>query len=135
MEVLLDLAGGNPGAITVLTNVMTLHKNEPNKLAYVLSSLSVFNVRGAEIWKLYKDECRQDIALFSKTVCDMLTEYTENEEKDEEEDEEEEQPLSKEQLTNTSPNEPTPPRDEHEEMQLIAQMGFQQYIDKKESFP
>jgi hypothetical protein len=62
---MIKLSEGNPGAITVLTQ---LYKTGPiidpdailGGLAHLLS-LDTLNIYGSRIWMLYKDVCKEDI--------------------------------------------------------------------------
>lgn len=141
MEVLLELSERVPGAITVLSDVIELHKNTPEKLAYVLTSLSVFNIRGSKIWQVYKYDCGGDIQRFSDTVCNLLSEEAENVTESELESEHDDDDDCKNNAQFQSQPQPQPqsqsqsqsPRDEREEMRIIAQIGLDQYLDTSTS--
>jgi len=55
---LMDVGEGNPGALDVCTRV-----NLP-----VLVKIHELDIRGSDIWMLYKDECGEKIALFTQAI-------------------------------------------------------------------
>lgn len=59
-DVLVKMAEGNPGAITVMMGMMEKNKDG---LAYILH-LDDMNIRGTQIWIGYKDYCGQDMDKF-----------------------------------------------------------------------
>lgn len=66
MEVLLKMSGGNPGAVTVLTEIINKSaKIDPNAIlgdiAHILS-LDGLEIYEDRIWMLYKDVCNGNIA-------------------------------------------------------------------------
>jgi hypothetical protein len=56
MDVLIVMAEGNPGAMSVLAKLM----KEPNGVFLILD-LDDMGMRGEQIWIAYKDGCGQDI--------------------------------------------------------------------------
>lgn len=66
-DVLLKMAEGNPGAITVLTAILDTYGNEGLML---ILSLDDMNVRGSQIWVGYKDYCGEDINKFVQCIND-----------------------------------------------------------------
>lgn len=68
MDVLLKMAEGNPGAITVLSQL--LERDDPTGLPGLLTILSLddMNMRGPQIWVGYKDHCGEDIEAFAAAV-------------------------------------------------------------------
>lgn len=62
MEKVIELAEGNPGAITVLSQLQTV----PELIDFLLYET---DKRGPDIWVIYKDMCLQDIDAF----CMLLT--------------------------------------------------------------
>ena len=59
-NIIFELSEGNPGAMTVLMNVIT---KDPMNMMKLLT-LDTFGVFGSNIWCLYKDEAKQDIDTF-----------------------------------------------------------------------
>lgn len=57
MNAILKMSEGNPGAISVLTQL--LQKSE-NGFMNILS-LDDMNIRGSQIWVAYNDHCRGDL--------------------------------------------------------------------------
>ena len=57
-DLLVELAEGNPGALTVCCMLME------NKFDLGLHILEAMNLRGPDIWCLYKDECGEDMHEF-----------------------------------------------------------------------
>lgn len=64
--VIVTMAEGNPGALTVL---MQLVKDDPMGFMDVLN-LDDMDMRGPQIWIAYKDHCKGDIEAFRKAVRD-----------------------------------------------------------------
>lgn len=64
MDCLVAMAEGNPGAITVLSEIL---QKDPHGLITVLH-LDDMNIRGPQIWVGYKDFCGQDIHKFIECV-------------------------------------------------------------------
>lgn len=58
---ILYAADGNPGAITVLGQIYFQHESEIER---VLSALAERNLRGSDIWLIYKQKCQQEIEKF-----------------------------------------------------------------------
>jgi len=68
MDVMLKLSEGNPGAATVLMQVMqTASAVDPENAFGPLGpmlSLDTYAIYGSKIWVLYKEVCEQDIVRF-----------------------------------------------------------------------
>lgn len=62
-DLLLLMSEGNPGAITVL---MQLVVQDP----LLMLTLNDMNIRGSQIWVGYKDVCGEDLELFKQKVLD-----------------------------------------------------------------
>jgi len=76
-EILLLLAEGNPGALTVLTKILlTADGIDPDNFLGpfgVLLHLDSNNIYGPSIWMLFKDVCKQDITTMMAVLrCDQL---------------------------------------------------------------
>jgi hypothetical protein len=63
-EVLVKMSEGNPGAITVLTQMLL---EDHNNFMFILH-MDNMNMRGASIWIGYKDHCKEDIKVFIEAV-------------------------------------------------------------------
>ena len=63
-EMVTKLSEGNPGAMTVITQMIS--KN-PASIVQLLS-LDDMNIRGSQIWVAYKDYCGESIDLFLDAV-------------------------------------------------------------------
>ena len=61
IDAIFALAGGNPGAISVL---MTLMQEPSLDLADVFATLDMLEIYESRIWMLYKDVCKQNIQSF-----------------------------------------------------------------------
>ena len=55
VEKLIRVGKGNPGAISVLTEMM-------RRAPEIVLHLETLNIVGSRIWMLYKDVCKEDIA-------------------------------------------------------------------------
>ena len=62
-DLLVDLAAGNPGALTAL---MALYARDD--AAETISVLVRRDITGPEIWVGYKDHCEQDAAAFAEQL-------------------------------------------------------------------
>lgn len=64
---------GNPGALSVMKQILD---NYPNKIEIILQKLITHNIKGSDIWTIYKEECKQDINCFliyvSETDLNLL---------------------------------------------------------------
>ena len=77
---LMKMAEGNPGAISVLYDLM------PKEHAVIcLLHLDDMNIRGSKIWIGYKDFCNSDIDLFYTLIMDcdekmqkFISDYSDN---------------------------------------------------------
>lgn len=57
----LAVCSGNPGAITAMADV---HNRFPEKMDAILSVLETCNIRGSDIWVIYKRHCGHDVRHF-----------------------------------------------------------------------
>lgn len=67
MDTLLAMAEGNPGAGTVLGEMM--NGEDPAGLTLVLH-LDDMNIRGTQIWIGYKNHCGSDLKVFLQAIKD-----------------------------------------------------------------
>lgn len=67
MDVLVKMAEGNPGAVTVMTQIL---EHEKDKGPLRLLSLDDMNIRGSQIWVGFKDHCESKIEVFVKAIKD-----------------------------------------------------------------
>lgn len=67
MDMVVKMAEGSPGAISVIMQLM--NRDDPAALMDVLS-LDDMNIRGSQIWLGYKDHCGEDIEKFAKAIKD-----------------------------------------------------------------
>ena len=65
VEVIVKMAEGNPGAVTVLAQLA----KDPIGLMDILH-LDDMNMRGPQIWIGYKDHCKSDLEAFRKAIRD-----------------------------------------------------------------
>lgn len=66
MEIMLKMSEGNPGAATVLMNIMNNpHVFAPADPIMVILQLDSLGIYGSHIWILYKDVCKEDITLLN----------------------------------------------------------------------
>lgn len=61
MDVLIKMSEGNPGAVTVLTEMIKRH---PMDGLIRILDIDDMNIRGSQIWIGYKDHCGEDIEKF-----------------------------------------------------------------------
>lgn len=66
-DVVMKMAEGNPGAISVLTQL--LNSDDPAALMLLLD-LDDMNIRGSQIWVGYKDHCGEDLEKFTQAIRD-----------------------------------------------------------------
>ncbi len=70
MDAVIKMAEGNPGGLKVLMELMkeTTGKIDPDVASgfILMLMLDTFNIRGPNIWCLYKDVCDQDL---TKTIA------------------------------------------------------------------
>ncbi len=59
------MSEGNPGAITVLGNIMS---NDPISGFNTLLHLDDMNIRGSQIWVAFKDYCKKDLSMLVEAV-------------------------------------------------------------------
>lgn len=64
-DVLMKMAEGNPGAITVMMNIMKIAGQDG---VFYLLHLDDMNIRGTQIWIGYKDYCGEDINKFIECI-------------------------------------------------------------------
>lgn len=64
-EVIIKMAEGNPGGLSVL---MQLMKKDSMACFGVMLDLDDMNIRGTQIWIGFKDHCKSDIDEFFKAV-------------------------------------------------------------------
>ena len=60
------MSEGNPGAITAMTQLI---KEDPTRFMLILS-LDDMNIRGSQIWQVYKYYCEEDVEKFKKVIQD-----------------------------------------------------------------
>jgi hypothetical protein len=65
MDFLVTMSEGNPGAITVLSQVL---KSDEDLGFLLVLQLDDMNIRGTQVWIGYKDYCGQDIDKFIDCV-------------------------------------------------------------------
>lgn len=61
IEMVVDMAEGNPGAVDVLTQIV---KAEGELGMFTILNLDDMNIRGPQIWVGYQDYCEGDLAKF-----------------------------------------------------------------------
>lgn len=72
MELIVAMAEGNPGALTVM---MKLMRNEPELGLFRILALDGMNIRGTQIWVAYKDHCMRKLgATTDEEAISMLIE-------------------------------------------------------------
>lgn len=57
----LAVCAGNPGAITVMAEV---HNEFPERVDAILAALEMFQIRGSDIWVIYKRHCAHNVRQF-----------------------------------------------------------------------
>lgn len=62
-EKIYQISGGNPGAISVIAQCFKL-TNTPEEQSAILSALEHVGWQGSDIWVVFKDEAKQDLAVF-----------------------------------------------------------------------
>lgn len=65
MDMLMLMAEGNPGAVTVLAQLMKADEG-----ILLILGLDDMNIRGTQIWIGFKDYCGNDIKKFSKCILE-----------------------------------------------------------------
>jgi hypothetical protein len=68
MDRIIAVSEGNPGALTVF---QLLLERYPEKIELILDMLEKYNIRGSNLWVLYK-QCHKDIAFFVSYVIEEL---------------------------------------------------------------
>ncbi len=66
-SLLFDMSGGNPGAITVLREILT---DYPDDFFYIIEKMKKHNIVDYHIWVLYKEKNRE-IHLFVKHIQEL----------------------------------------------------------------
>lgn len=61
LEAAVLLGEGNPGALTVLRDLLA-----DRETAFTILHLEDMNIRGSQIWVAYKDHCKCDLGTFVK---------------------------------------------------------------------
>ena len=67
MNMMMKMSEGNPGAITVCTEIL---KADPIGGFMALLSLDDMNMRGSQIWVGFKDHCKQDLGAFLAAITE-----------------------------------------------------------------
>lgn len=67
LQVIIKMSEGNPGAITALTTFM---KDNPENSFMLILGLDDMNIRGSQIWQIYKYYCEEDIEKFRQVIKD-----------------------------------------------------------------
>lgn len=63
MDMMMVMSEGNPGAITVLMQMM----QDPRSILDILL-LDSLDIRGSKIWMLYSDSCGKNVGKFNRTL-------------------------------------------------------------------
>ena len=63
MDMMMVMSEGNPGALTVLMQMM----QDPRSTLDILL-LDSLDIRGSKIWMLYSDSCNKDMGKFERTL-------------------------------------------------------------------
>jgi len=66
-EIIYVMSEGNPGALTVMENIMKTSFIPEQGLGIILS-MAEMNIRGYQIWLVYKDYAGEDIVKFKKAI-------------------------------------------------------------------
>ena len=67
MDILLKMSEGNPGAATVLAELL---KKDGTDGFFAILGLDDMNIRGSQVWVGYKDHCGMDMDRFLKAIKD-----------------------------------------------------------------
>lgn len=69
-ERIIDLCEGNPGALTVLIQMVQAAQvmGQTYTLPFLFDYMKEQGLTGPEIWILFKDECDEDFSLFLQTL-------------------------------------------------------------------
>ena len=59
-EQIVNMSEGNPGAMTVLLNILVHYQNNADGVN-IITLLDTLEIRGSKIWMLFKDVCDQDL--------------------------------------------------------------------------
>lgn len=71
---IVSLAQGNPGAVTVLTELVDY---DPSAAVLVMDDLSKMDMYGPRIWIVYSDYCDEDIEEFVEAILGQKSEMIE----------------------------------------------------------
>ena len=63
-DIVMLMAEGNPGAITVMLQLL----GDAEEGFHLLLHLDDMNIRGPQIWVGYKDHCKEDIEVFKLSI-------------------------------------------------------------------
>lgn len=66
LDTLVKMSEGNPGAITAITQLL----NEGIENYFLILGLDDMNIRGSQIWQVYKYYCEEDVEKFKKVIQD-----------------------------------------------------------------
>lgn len=73
IQATLKLAKGNLGAVSALNDCYVKElKNDAAVQSLLFLALFTLDIKGADIWIIYKDECGRDPAKFISSVIDKL---------------------------------------------------------------
>ena len=67
MKDIIYLGQGNPGALTVITDIFTLGISGIE----ILETLTKLEIKGSLLWMLYKQVCKRNL----EKMCNILTDY------------------------------------------------------------
>lgn len=67
-EIVVKLAEGNPGAVTVLASCRNL-LNDNTTFIDLCKRIDELELYGSKIWETHKDRCNQNTSEFIKLVC------------------------------------------------------------------
>lgn len=65
VDVIIKMAEGNPGAVTVLSQLI---KQDDGMGFLLVLSLDDMNIRGTQVWVGYKDYCNSDLSTFMNAI-------------------------------------------------------------------
>lgn len=69
-NLIMDLAEGNPGAITAMMQLMEACGGDPMEAFMPLLGLDDMNMRGSQIWAGFKYHCKGDAKAFLQCIKD-----------------------------------------------------------------
>lgn len=71
-DLIIEMSEGNPGAINVMMQMQVFKESwKP-----MLETLNANAYTGSKIWMLYKDECKEDLAIMGIRIVGMMTSET-----------------------------------------------------------